>query len=62
MFAAAFSSFEEVESKLDSPFYMKRTSETTIVMVAACSDPHGGDIQSFKIGSGFSPADPFANY
>ncbi|KAF7049651.1 hypothetical protein CFC21_058153 [Triticum aestivum] len=62
VFAAAFSSFEEVESKLESPVSMKRTSETTIVLVAACSDPHGGDIQSFKIGSGFSPADPFANY
>ncbi|XBH57011.1 hypothetical protein VPH35_078704 [Triticum aestivum] len=62
VFDAASSSFEDVESKLESLVSMKRASETSIVLVAACSDPHGGYIRSFKIGSGFSPADPFVNY
>ncbi|XBI70676.1 hypothetical protein VPH35_065096 [Triticum aestivum] len=62
VFDAASSSFEEVESKLESLGSMKRASETSIALVAASSGHHGGDIWSFKIGSGFPPADPFVNY
>ncbi|KAM3293330.1 hypothetical protein ACQJBY_036722 [Aegilops geniculata] len=62
VFAAAPSSMEEVQSKLDILGSMKRASETSIVLLTTRSDPQGGYIWSFKIGSGFSPADPFENY
>ena len=62
VFAAAPSSMEEVQSKLDILGSMKRASETTIVLLTTRSDPQGGYVWSFKIGSGFSPADPFENY
>ncbi|KAM3239845.1 hypothetical protein ACQJBY_053500 [Aegilops geniculata] len=63
LFADGFASTEEAQSKLLSLGSVKRASETSTVLVTApSSDPQEGPIRSFKIGSGFSADDPFANY
>jgi hypothetical protein len=63
LFAAGFASTEEAQSKLSSLESVKRASETSTVLVTVpSSDPQEGCIRSFKIGSGFSADDPFANY
>ncbi|KAF7035978.1 hypothetical protein CFC21_046747 [Triticum aestivum] len=62
LFAVGFSSTtEEAQSKLSSLGSVKRASETSTVLVTVPSDPEVGSIRSFKIGSGFSADDPFAN-
>ncbi|KAF7088586.1 hypothetical protein CFC21_091679 [Triticum aestivum] len=62
LFADGFASTEEAQSKLSSLGSVKRASETSTVLVTVPSDPQVGSIRSFKIGSGFSADDPFANY
>ncbi|KAF6994886.1 hypothetical protein CFC21_011487 [Triticum aestivum] len=62
LFTVGFSSMKEAQSKLSSLGSVKRASETSTVLVNVPSDPQVGSIRSFKIGSGFSADDPFANY
>ncbi|XP_051226354.1 F-box/FBD/LRR-repeat protein At5g22660-like [Lolium perenne] len=59
--AADFTSMEEVDSKVERLWSMKRASEASIVLVTGSSDPQGRYIRSFKGRSGFYVSNPFGN-
>uniref|UniRef100_A0ACD5W9V3 Uncharacterized protein n=1 Tax=Avena sativa TaxID=4498 RepID=A0ACD5W9V3_AVESA len=59
---AGFTSMEEVHSKVESLWSMRRASEASSGLVTVCSDRQGGCIRSFQRGSDFSVRDPFAHY
>ncbi|KAM3293332.1 hypothetical protein ACQJBY_036724 [Aegilops geniculata] len=59
---AWFTSMEDMHSKVNPLWSMKRASAGSKIMVTGCSDPEDGGMGNFKRASGSSIGDPFVNF